>query len=247
MGWLERYSTGRRVLILGWCAVILFVDSALMLSHFPWVYFGFTQMWMALLLTLSIASESASMFEQERESGALELLLVTPLSVDRLIFRRLMAFWRRFLWPVALVVALNWLIVWRDMGWTGDLSFSTFLLLNYAAAPMIGFWLSLRMRNFTSTFLVLVLLTVGLPAILPEMGTRVLAQRTLLELPWFFELEAFMPEMSRVCIRVAQLLEIISAVVCWQALRRTLAARTFITKSELVELTSPHAIKWQGA
>jgi hypothetical protein len=103
------------------------------------------------------------------------------------------------------------------------------------------------MRSFTSAFLALALVTVVLPGILPEMCGRLLAQKELLELPWFFESQNWVPGMSPWCQRVPQLVQLAIALTGWLALRRMLAERTFITKSELIELPAPRTVKWQSA
>jgi hypothetical protein len=53
-----------------------------------------------------IASESGRRFHQDRQSGAMGLLLVTPLPVEKIVAGHREAFWRKFqpaLWAISLV------------------------------------------------------------------------------------------------------------------------------------------------
>lgn len=242
LGWLERYATGRRFAKLGWAGVILFVDGWLLSQKMPWTYFEFAQIWLTILLALHFAADAATLFRQERETGALELLLVTPLSVNRLIALRLAAFWKRFLPPVALAIGLSTLMIWLDVAQSPCSDFRVLLFLSYAIAPILGFWLSLRLRSFTTAFLVVFGITLGLPMLWPQ-----IPHLATLEWPWFFypiTVSDAIPRSIEWTVRFAQ---IGTGVACWFALRRMLAERTFITKSELIELPVPRAVKWQSA
>src|SRR5439155_969594 len=126
MGWLERYATRRSVTALVWSCVIMLVDSWLIARRQPWTYFEFAQMWIAILLTLNLTFEAATLFRQERYNGVLELLLVTPLSVDRLVIARLSSFWKRFFPPVALALGLSTLMIWLDLAQPPNWNFRIF-------------------------------------------------------------------------------------------------------------------------
>ena len=186
MGWLERYATRRRVTALVWSCVIMLVDSWLIARRQPWTYFEFAQMWIAILLTLNLTFEAATLFRQERHNGVLELLLVTPLSVDRLVIARLSSFWKRFFPPVALALGLSTLMIWLDLAQPPNWNFRIFLGMNYVTIPVIGFWLALRFRSFTGALVVLLAFGFGLPVLLPQMAGQFLLQLSGLEWPWFF-------------------------------------------------------------
>ena len=96
-----------RVSKLGWCAVVLFVESLVMLSPRPWTYFDRAQIWTSIVLSGHMSLVSVLLFRRERESGLLELVLVTPVSAGQLIFRQCCAFWRRFLLPVGIPFFLS--------------------------------------------------------------------------------------------------------------------------------------------
>ncbi len=240
-GWLERYATGRRCAQLGWICAILLVDSWLISRKMPWTYFEFAQMWLTILLMVHLAVDAATLFRQERESGALELLLVTPLTLDRLIAWRVAAFWKRFLPPVVLAIGLSTLMIWLDLAQAPNADFRLILLFGYLIAPVLGFWLSLRLRSFTSAFLIVVIL-LTLPVVWPQIPGV-----TTVDWPWFFYpigISDLVPRATEWAIRFVQ---VGSGVVSWLALRTIVADRTFITKSELVELPAPRAVKWQSA
>ena len=216
MGWLERYATRQRLINLICCAVVLVVDSRLMSSAQPWQHFEFVQMWLAILLILAIASESATLFRQERESGALELLLVAPLSAGELIGRRLVAFWRRFLWPVGLYVALNWFMVWMEMATPPEFGFNSFLIVGYVTTPIIGFCLCLLSRSFASAFLALAVISVLLPVWITSL--------------WFLEPIGFSSSGEGSMLHFIQLIQSATALACWLGLSHLFTDRTFITE-----------------
>ncbi len=217
MGWLERHATRQRLINLACCAVVLAVDSSLMSSAQPWQYFEFVQIWLAILLTMSIASESATLFRRERESGALELLLVAPLSADELIGGRLIAFWRRFLWPVGLYVTLNQFMVWMEMATPPEFGFNSFLLVAYVTTPIIGFWLSLRIRSFISAFLALAVISVLLPVWMTDL--------------WFLEPIGFSSPGEGSILRFIHIIQSVAGLACWLALSHLFTVRTFVAEA----------------
>jgi hypothetical protein len=65
----------------------------------------------AVLKTLA-ALEATRVLNAERRSGALELLLVTPLAVDKILRGHWQAFRRRFVVPVILAALANAALIW---------------------------------------------------------------------------------------------------------------------------------------
>jgi ABC-type transport system involved in multi-copper enzyme maturation permease subunit len=60
---------------------------------------------MLLILAAVYTYAGVNGFYQEKKSGALELLLVTPLSIDEIIFGRVFGLWKRF-FPTALIISV---------------------------------------------------------------------------------------------------------------------------------------------
>ena len=59
-----------------------------------------------LMLSMWVASEACAVFPAARDSGALELLLSTPLSVPEILRGQMLSLERQFFSPAVIVVAL---------------------------------------------------------------------------------------------------------------------------------------------
>src|SRR5262249_14740715 len=121
-------------------------------------------------LVASVAVSASRSFYRERETGLLELLLVSPLRESQIISGRVRGLWSQFIPSIALLLGL-WLF------------FATFLtpdeneypsVLYYAstllALPIIGLYESLARSSFIGAFLSTLFLGVAVPAIVTELG-----------------------------------------------------------------------------
>jgi ABC-type Na+ efflux pump permease subunit len=103
IAWLQQYSWKARVSKWGLCLLFVILECAVIDANDPyalgWVI-------AALLLVLAAAYTFAGVngFLQERKTGALELILVSPISVNEIIFGRVWGLWKQFL-PSALLLA----------------------------------------------------------------------------------------------------------------------------------------------
>jgi ABC-type transport system involved in multi-copper enzyme maturation permease subunit len=88
MAWLQEYSWTARLTKWGWLVVVLLTEFVL-LSRFDRPGPLLSQPLITVVLTLSIAFSAVGSFRRELDSGLLELLLVTPLSVRKLLGGRL--------------------------------------------------------------------------------------------------------------------------------------------------------------
>ena len=59
---------------------------------------------MALLMVLTVVYSASGSFLRDRQNGALELILVTPISTARIICGRLLGIWGMFLLPITIVI-----------------------------------------------------------------------------------------------------------------------------------------------
>ncbi len=148
--WWRHLSTwSARVVTLGWLGLAM----VLLTAAFTGLGAGATRANWALekLLLVGIAFSSAASFRQERESGALELLLVTGLEPARMLRGRLLALGVQFLpasvlvWGTPLLFALFGGEPFANVGWRG------FLWLLPTAA--LGVTLSLSRVSFLASFL----------------------------------------------------------------------------------------------
>jgi ABC-type transport system involved in multi-copper enzyme maturation permease subunit len=106
IAWLQQYSW--KVRVRKWVLCLVFVVAAAVLvsvNRDDYSDFGATT---ALLFLLTIAAgmtfAGINSFAEEKQSGALELILVTPIPVNQIIFGRVLGVWKQFL-PAALILA----------------------------------------------------------------------------------------------------------------------------------------------
>jgi hypothetical protein len=162
MGWLEQRRWSGRLVTWTWFAVIVSLQSAALTdrsffrSYLAWENF------MGWLLMLSIAASSAGSFRRERETGVLELLLVSPLKTRQIIGGRLRGLWGQFL-PSIITLLGIWLYFAGMFDPEDSLPRIWFFLVTYLVLPVIGLYYSVRCRHFISAFL----LTVGMAVVLP--------------------------------------------------------------------------------
>jgi ABC-type transport system involved in cytochrome c biogenesis permease component len=171
IGWLEQRTWSARLVTWSWFAVFMCVYSSLLANL--WLYrgaFHIIQTFLALLLVGSVAVSASRSFYRERETGLLELLLVSPLRESQIISGRVRGLWSQFIPSIALLLGL-WLF------------FATFLtpdqneypsVLYYActllALPIIGLYESLARSSFIGAFLSTLLLGVAVPAVVSKLG-----------------------------------------------------------------------------
>jgi hypothetical protein len=104
-----------------------------------------------------MAIEASRRLSEDRHSGALELLLVTPLSVDAILAGQRQAFRETFRWPMALMCVVNaillWLVTWANPMRMGDerivfgeifIGGALMLAVDSYAMNWVGIWVALR-------------------------------------------------------------------------------------------------------
>jgi len=110
-----------------------------------------------LVLLLGLAFSATGSFRGELETGAFELLLVTPLRERQIITGRVRGLWRQFL-PAMLVYGAG--SIYLSSGWSDmERSQRAWLALagtltGYCALPLIGLYFSVRRWNFLAAWLV---------------------------------------------------------------------------------------------
>lgn len=148
IGWLQIYSPSARMVKWAWCLFIIVVEI-IFCAH-PEDIYG-AQAGLGLLLLLGMTFSATGSFRQELETGAFELLLVSPLRERQIITGRARGLWRQFL-PSFLVYAAG--AVYLASGWS-DRTYArqAFLLLErtfvgFCALPFIGLYFSVQRWNF---------------------------------------------------------------------------------------------------
>jgi ABC-type transport system involved in cytochrome c biogenesis permease component len=134
---------------------------------------------MHLAAKVMMATESGRRFNQDRQSGALELLLVTPLPVEAIVAGQRAALWaqfRRWIWALSLAniltfAAMLWFVRRMHMRNNEELGIFTEILLggtillwlDFAALSWLGMWKGLKAKKHSRA----VLGTLGQVIVLP--------------------------------------------------------------------------------
>nr|UXE45789.1 hypothetical protein Hi04_10k_c5218_00002 [uncultured bacterium] len=148
-----------------WCLVIIAVEISFSPNSED-LYEA--QAGLGLLLLLGLTFSATGSFRQELETGAFELLLVTPLRERQIIAGRVRGLWRQFL-PAILVYGVG--SIYLASGWSDrEYAAQAWLALartmtGFCVLPFIGLYCSLQRWNFFAAWLVACLLGL-LPAAL---------------------------------------------------------------------------------
>lgn len=170
IGWLEQRTWSGRLVIWGWFAVMISVYSLVLTNpNFLTRSFNGIHQFMAWILFLSMSVNASTSFRRERETGVLELLLVSPLSETQIILGRLRGLWEQFFPSVALLLG-GWIylacILDRTRSGEFPVAAIVFSITSFIAVPVIGIYYSLICRNFLTSLVTTVLVALILPSIL---------------------------------------------------------------------------------
>lgn len=145
ISWLQGYSWMSRVTNLSFCLGFVVIESMIAsINPSPEAVIQLLVLF-SLILAISYTYAGVNGFFVEKRSGALELILVTPLSVKQIIFGRVLGLWQQFALPllaVAPMFIINWPNDWGSRWRTGTLS-----LLVYLALPVIATCCALVVNN----------------------------------------------------------------------------------------------------
>ena len=160
--WLMRYPAETRWARGAMAMLVFAVEAALFGLRVPFSEWLSVQVVLLVLLAGSMALSAAESFRRERASGALELLLVTPLRPRDLSFGRLGGLWWTFgpaavVWGTALWVAVPILRSSETQValflWGGAL---------FAAIPAVGLEAAFQFRGYWRAAVATLGLTLGL-------------------------------------------------------------------------------------
>ncbi len=170
ISWLQQYSLHARLTKWGWCLFVVLTESVLAVG---WDEMSAAQVYLAAALLGGVAFTAASSFRQDRESGGLELLLVTPLQPWQLMTGRLRGVWMQFL-PAVIMLSCAWLFaerslnvgrMWMDRG-SSELRAPILLLSSFLSLPVVGLFSSLVRRTLVGAWIQSCLLNFGVPFLL---------------------------------------------------------------------------------
>jgi len=166
IGWLEQRTWSGRLITWGWLAVIISLYSAVLSDSNFFQRTSVPQNVMAWTLVLSMAISTAGSFRRERESGVLELLLVSPVRERTIISGRLRGIWAQFL-PAFGVLLLVWFYLASISLTRGEAGGPiVFYVGTFFSLPVIGLYFSLRCRAFMTALLAALVMGFVLPSII---------------------------------------------------------------------------------
>jgi hypothetical protein len=139
-----------------------------------WPFALFSIWFIHFFFKVWVASEVGARFIDDRRSGALELLLTTPLSLRQFANGEGLALFRQFGAPIALVIAMNVFFAWTAQSVTAFLIGSQSPILYFGAGIVhlifdlyaihwVAIWRSLHLRGTNRTIVQTILLVVILP------------------------------------------------------------------------------------
>ncbi len=149
VAWLQEYSWTARLTKWGWCFLILAAELVA-LSDWADRRSMSWQSWITATLSLGLAFSAAGSFRRERETGLLELLLVSPLSVRRLVRGRLWGMLCHYA-PAFAILAVGWFGNRALNPRSASLGFWAWVWPNplaFAAIMALGLYLALTRLNF---------------------------------------------------------------------------------------------------
>lgn len=119
-----------------------------------WLYEGpcaITAYLVHTVLKFWVAFEACRQLAGDRRSGALELLLVTPIAARQILWGQVRALVKQFGLPVLVMVAVDvlcWNVASRDREWRLFMGSITLLFVaDLVALTCVGMWQALRSRN----------------------------------------------------------------------------------------------------
>lgn len=165
--WLQQYSVTARLTKWGWCLFILLAECVFVNG---WQEMLGAQTYLAVALLGGMGFAAAASFRQEHETGALELLLVTPLRVPQIIAGRRFGLWMQFLPSVALLwlawmfsdLFLNWQSYWDRNSSTSAVG-PWILLGTWVTLPSVGMYFSMTRPSLLHAWLLTCLVGIGVP------------------------------------------------------------------------------------
>jgi ABC-type transport system involved in multi-copper enzyme maturation permease subunit len=242
VGWIEQRTWSARLVTWTWLATLVSILGALasapelLLRHFQDIF-----NLLALALAVSLGATAAGSFQRERETGVLELLLVSPLEPRRILAGRLRGVWEQFL-PALTLLAGGWLYLssgWQKQAlWSNPFYFDAVsfvgMLVGFVAMPVIGSYCALRFRHHSGAIIATLVVGLFVPHAMPEAvqfaGLRLGSALGL-------ELDFLMPQSAvEDAIRRWQgagltfLLQAALAARCWQRAVRELVQRRCLTR-----------------
>ncbi len=217
IGWLEQRTWSGRLVTWAWFAVLISIYSTLLTNPYYFQDANPMQERIAWLLAGSMAISAAGSFGRERQTGVLELLLVSPLGENQIISGRLRGLWAQFL-PAFGLLLIVWAYLSGFLPYGSSAGVILFFAVTFLSVPVFGLYFSLRCRTFIIAFLATLAVGLLLPLVLA-------AELRSLWLAYVLSVPQFSWEMGP-CVSAA-ICQGLLAAFCWHRLYRRLKQRAF--------------------
>jgi ABC-type Na+ efflux pump permease subunit len=149
VAWLQQYSWKARV--GKWCLLLLFLVVEYAAADAGESNRATIQVWLLLILAAGCTFAGVNGFLEEKRSGALELLLVTPVSAGRIIFGRTWGLWKQFLPAGLVLVAVHgqqlWIKYHIQEHVIDDWLMECTLVAGFLILPVFATYFALRVKN----------------------------------------------------------------------------------------------------
>jgi ABC-type transport system involved in multi-copper enzyme maturation permease subunit len=170
IAWLQQYSWRSRIIKWTWCLLVILAETmllSLMVGDIknPYQYNGISNdelalgvnILLALGILLTFGAVAASSFLREKELGILEILLISPLPVRKIISGRIWGLWMQF-FPGFILLTLSSIIVFdeRFIGFSLHAEWRWWLLTAWGfffVFPFAGLYFSLRLKRFVPAWI----------------------------------------------------------------------------------------------
>jgi hypothetical protein len=156
IAWLQQYSWKAGAAKWGLCLAVIVIERLVAFSVRDGSAFLTGQILLLAVLGSVYIFVGVNSFLEEKRSGALELLLVTPIPVNTIIFGRMWGLWKQF-GPAALVVTAAVWFQMRTLETRGVLPYPTpilftpfgrlVVLCNFLTLPVFATYAALRVKN----------------------------------------------------------------------------------------------------
>jgi ABC-type transport system involved in multi-copper enzyme maturation permease subunit len=225
IAWLQQYSWKARMSKWGLCVAFVILECFMVAGDNLWEIQRMQSI-LVIVLAAVFTFVGVNSFLEEKKTGALELILITPLSVNQIIRGRVWGLWKQFL-PAALVLAGFYISAAQSI-WALDNYYTAyrfgvgaifrplwFVVSGYLVLPVFATYFALRVKNM----IVAGVLTWMVMALAPAMGFGAFDQ-----VRWhFFHLD---PSPGSIVLGVLAGNAAFAALVCF-LLRHSLSRRIY--------------------
>jgi ABC-type Na+ efflux pump permease subunit len=233
IAWLQQYSWKARLSKWGLCLLFVLLECSVIDGN---DLDGVSQLLTYLVLIMVAAYTYAGVngFLQEKKSGALELILVSPISVNNIIFGRVWGLWKQFL-PSALVLVgsdIAYKVAIGRFGFNdGGIGFEFWLIglevaVIFLTLPVVATCFTLIAKNLLVASVLTVAIVFGPTAIMLFPGELLNALRSLYLLTWLktgFEVSLFLLALDLTVYAA----HAFSALLAYRYLQRSLGRRSY--------------------